>query len=41
MKHNLKMREGLGDLLLGLLFIVQAVLGVLPGCVTQAASLSI
>ena len=27
MKHNLKMRERLGALLLALLFIVQAVLG--------------
>ena len=41
MKHNLKMRERLGALLLALLFIVQAVLGLLPACVTQAASLSI
>lgn len=41
MKHNLKLRERLGALLLALLFIVQAVLGLLPACVTQAASLSI
>ena len=41
MKHNLKLRERLGALLRALLFIVQAVLGLLPACVTQAASLSI
>ena len=41
MKHNLKLRERLGALLLALLFIVQAVLGLLPACVTQAASLKL
>ena len=41
MKHNLKLKERLGALLLALLFILQAVLGLLPVYTAQAAALSI
>ncbi len=41
MKHNLKWKERLGALLMALLFILQAVLGLLPVHTTQAASMSI
>ena len=37
MKHNFKLKERLGALLLAMLFILQAILGLVPVCVTQAA----
>ena len=37
MKRNLKLKERLGALLLAVLFILQAILGLLPVCVTRAA----
>lgn len=38
MKHNLKLKERLGALLLAVLFVVQAVIGLLPVRTTQAAA---
>lgn len=37
MRHNLKLRERLGALLLAVLFVLQAVIGLLPARITQAA----
>ena len=41
MKHNFKLKERLGALLLAMLFILQAILGLVPVCVTQAAPLTV
>ena len=41
MKHNFKVKERLGALLLAMLFILQAILGLVPVCVTQAAPLTV
>ena len=41
MKHNFKLKERLGVLLLAMLFILQAILGLVPVCITQAAPLTV
>ena len=41
MKHNFKLKERLGALLLAMLFVLQAILGLVPVCETQAAPLTV
>lgn len=41
MKHNFKLKERLGALLLAMLFVLQAILGLVPVCITQAAPLTV
>lgn len=40
MKHNFKLKERLGALLLAMLFILQAILGLVPVCITQGGTVN-